>query len=134
MGLPVKLSDELVRKARKEASKSRRSITAQVEHWASLGRMAERSIPAAVVENLGRRRSGAASHPVVSFFERIAEADLRMAAERKLGFLKGPRYESDPANPHGVVEVHDDGRRIRGRWDMKLNAFVAVPARARRRR
>jgi len=95
MGRRVKLSSKPVRKARREASKSRRSITAQVEHWASLG---------------------------------------CMAAERKLGFLKGPRYESDPANPHGVVEVHDDGRRIFGRWDMKLNAFVPAPARARRRK
>lgn len=133
MGMPVKLSDELVRKARKEAARSRRSITAQVEHWASLGRMAEKSIPAAIVENL-RRRGLAASHPVVSFLERISEADMRAAAERKLGFLKGPRYESDPGNRRGIIEVHDDGRRIRGAWDMKLNAFVPAAARDRRRR
>ena len=132
MGMPVKLSDELVRKARKEAARSRRSITAQVEHWASLGRMAEKSIPAAVVENIGRRGL-AGSHPVVSFLERIAEADMRVAAERKLGFLEGPRYESDPGNRRGIVEVHHDGRRIRGVWDMKLNAFVSTAARARRR-
>lgn len=61
MGMPVKLSDELVRKARKEAARSRRSITAQVEYWASLGRMAEKSIPAVVVENL--RRRGPATRP-----------------------------------------------------------------------
>lgn len=132
MGMPVKLSDELVRKARKEAARSRRSITAQVEHWASLGRMAEKSIPTAVVENLGRRGL-AGPHPVVSFLERIAEADMRMATERKLGFLKGPRYESDPGNRSGIVEVHDDGRRIRGAWDVKLNAFVSAAARARHR-
>jgi hypothetical protein len=132
--MPVKLSDELVRRARKEAAKARRSITAQVEHWASLGRAAEQSMPVAVVETLRRRRGRLASHPVVSFFERLSEADMRMAAERKLGFLKGPRYESDPDDPRGIIEVHDDGRRVRGRWHMKRNAFVAAPAGARRRK
>ena len=71
---------------------------------------------------------------MVSFFERISEADMSMAAERKLAFLKGPRYESDPENPHSIVEEHDDGRRSCGRWNMKLNAFVLALARARRRK
>ncbi|MSQ48866.1 MAG: hypothetical protein EXR30_00575 [Betaproteobacteria bacterium] len=133
MGMPVKLSDQLVRRARREAVRSRRSITAQVEHWASLGRMAEKSIPTALVENVGRR-GHAASHPVVSFLERISEADMRAAAERKLAFLNGPRYESDPDKRRGIVEVHDDGRRLRGAWDMKLNAFVPAAAPARRRK
>ena len=133
MGMPVKLSDELVRRARKEAARSRRSITAQVEYWASLGRLTEKSIPAAVVENL-RRQGPAASHPVVSFLERVSEADMRASAERKLGFLKGPRYESDPSSRHGIIEVHDDGRRIRGAWNMKRNAFVPAAARGPRRK
>ena len=41
MGMPVKLSDELVLSARIEAEGADRSITAQIEHWAKLGRAAE---------------------------------------------------------------------------------------------
>jgi len=35
MGMPVKLSDELVREAREEARVVNRSITGQIEHWAT---------------------------------------------------------------------------------------------------
>ena len=44
MGMPVKLSDELVRQAREEAKSADRSITAQIEHWAKLGRSVERAL------------------------------------------------------------------------------------------
>ena len=38
MGQPVKLSDELVLKARVAGEASRRSIAGQVEYWARLGK------------------------------------------------------------------------------------------------
>lgn len=38
MGMPVKLSDELVASARTEAASTDRSITGQIEHWAKIGR------------------------------------------------------------------------------------------------
>ena len=41
MGMPVKLSDELVASARKEAASTDRSITGQIEHWAKIGRSDE---------------------------------------------------------------------------------------------
>jgi hypothetical protein len=41
MGMPVKLSDELVAAARKEAATADRSITGQIEHWAKIGRSVE---------------------------------------------------------------------------------------------
>ena len=44
MGMPVKLSDELVKVARKEAAAGDRSITAQIEHWAKLGRSVETAL------------------------------------------------------------------------------------------
>ena len=129
MGMPVKLSDDLVRAARRAASESRRSITAQVEYWASVGRAAERSMPRTVVGALARGREVAAEHPVLSFFERISEANQRVAAERKLALARFPRYESDPARSGAIVAVHADGRRVRGTWNLKRNAFV--PARSK---
>ena len=133
MGMPVKLSDALVREARRAASGAQRSITAQVEYWAGIGRSAERALPAALIERLARGKPGAVEHPVLSFFERIAEADRRRAAERKLTLLRHPRYEADPQRRGGIVAVHADGRRVRGRWDARRNAFVAASARNRRR-
>src|ERR1700758_1794216 len=44
MGMPVKLSDELVNVARKEAAAADRSITAQIEHWAKLGQSVEAAL------------------------------------------------------------------------------------------
>lgn len=41
MGMPVKLSDDLVEHAREEAKAADRSITSQIEHWARLGRTVE---------------------------------------------------------------------------------------------
>jgi len=127
MPMPVKLSDELVQRARKEAARTRRSMTAQVEHWARIGQAAERSMPAAAVERLKDGAPAAEPHPLLSFFERLGESDIRLAAERKLALLKHPRYESDGSGGGIVFEVHEDGRRVRGRWDLKKNRFV--PAR-----
>src|SRR5712692_6331138 len=44
MGMPVKLSDALVKLARTEADAADRSITAQIEHWAKLGRSVETAL------------------------------------------------------------------------------------------
>jgi len=44
VGMPVKLSDALVKLARTEAEASDRSITAQIEHWAKLGRSVETAL------------------------------------------------------------------------------------------
>jgi len=41
MGMPVKLSEDLVNEARQEAKASNRSITAQIEHWAKIGSSVE---------------------------------------------------------------------------------------------
>ena len=132
MGMPVRLSDALVRAARKAAGGANRSITAQVEYWASIGRTAERALPPALLGQLGRDGAHPVAHPVLSFFERIAEADRRLAAERRLALLKHPRYESDPQRSGGIVAVYAGGQRVRGRWDAKRNRFVAAAAGARR--
>lgn len=133
MGMPVKLSDDLVRTARKAAGESKRSITAQVEYWASVGRAAERSLPRGVVGALARGQPVSPDHPVLSFFDRISEANARLAAEKKLSLLRFPRYEADPAHPGGIVAVHAAGKRVRGKWHMKRNAFVPARPKAGRR-
>src|SRR5438309_11615043 len=41
MPSPVKISDRLLARAREEAKGAHRSVTAQIEHWATLGRAVE---------------------------------------------------------------------------------------------
>src|SRR5438067_12319710 len=41
MPAPVKISDRLLARARAEAKGAHRSVTAQIEHWATLGRAVE---------------------------------------------------------------------------------------------
>ena len=41
MPAPVKISDRLLARAREEAKGAHRSVTAQIEHWATLGRAVE---------------------------------------------------------------------------------------------
>ena len=41
MPAPVKISDRLLARAKEEAKSTQRSVTAQIEHWATLGRAVE---------------------------------------------------------------------------------------------
>ncbi|MDA8108267.1 MAG: hypothetical protein M0015_06505 [Betaproteobacteria bacterium] len=136
MGMPVKLSDRLVADAKSEASKTGRSTTRQVEHWARIGREAEKRLPKAVLEQLTGAEEGRPRlpHPVVSFFERLEQLDLRGAVRRKLAYSRFPVYEADPDRADGIIEVHEDGRRVAGTWDLKAGRFVPGEPGARARR
>lgn len=61
MGMPVKLSDDLVEQAREEAKAADRSITSQIEHWARLGRSIESLLRHEDVLALKRTDSDAAT-------------------------------------------------------------------------
>ena len=56
--MPVKLSGELVEEARNSAKLFHRSITGQIEHWASLGRALESRLPADAIAPLLEHSSG----------------------------------------------------------------------------
>jgi len=124
MGMPVKLSDKLVKEARRGARTSGRSITGQIEHWATIGRSAERSLPLAAVEDLKGGKAVPTPHHVVSFFEQVSQALMQAAVREKLRGAKYPVYEADSEHPGGVIEVHEDGARVRGTWDFRRNVFV----------
>jgi hypothetical protein len=79
--------------------------------------------------NQVRRR---AEHPVMDHFQRLTQSDMTNAAERKLASTKFPRHESNPRHSGVIFEVHADGHRVPGRWDMKRNTFVPTTPRRRR--
>ena len=137
MGMPVKLSDELVESAREEAANADRSITSQIEHWAKIGRSVETILRHQDIRKLKRSPS---SVTLTSVARRSIEAALaRVVAEtdrRSLGRrLRAGRtvYQSDPAGSGLTERIEPDGRRTLGR--LVNRTFVRVgPARAQRRR
>lgn len=63
MGMPVKLSDELVDAARREAASTDRSITGQIEHWVKIGRSVEQLLRYQDIQALKRAPTEADRHP-----------------------------------------------------------------------
>ena len=112
MGLPLRISDDIVLQAREEAETSERSITGQIEHWVRLGMAVEAVL----------------SHPEARELKRLGKA---LTLEQAHAFAHGPRgrerarqhlaertqplYESDPEHPGALVRVSADGTRTRGR-------------------
>jgi hypothetical protein len=137
MAVPVKVSDRLLTLAREEARTTHRSATAQIEHWATLGRAVETLVSYRDV--LALKRAGQ-SLPLPAFV-RADEVDARLldvAADPDREHVKarirgdgGPVYVADPDRPGGIVRIEADGTRTRGR--LQNRAFVAEPAAGPRR-
>jgi ParD-like antitoxin of type II bacterial toxin-antitoxin system len=134
MGMPVKLSDELVAAARKEAASADRSITGQIEHWATIGRSVERVLRHQDVQAL---KGSPADVTLTVSARRALQAVLkRLVTETGRGTLasrlKAGRvvYQSDPAGSGLTERVSPDGTRTLGR----LANRRFIPARAPRSR
>lgn len=56
--MPVKLSGELVEEARSSANLFHRSLTGQIEHWATIGRAVEAQLPGDALTGLLERVGG----------------------------------------------------------------------------
>jgi len=132
MGMPVKLSDDLVQLARAEAEAEDRSITSQIEHWAKLGRAAEAALGYAESRAL-KRSAGDLDRAVADVstrrrvrttLERLARSTERSAIADRLRRRTNAAYEADPKHPGMVVRVAPDGTRTSGR--LVNRRFVAA--------
>ncbi len=130
MPVPVKVSDRLLTLAREEAESTHRSATAQIEHWATLGRAVEALV--AHRDLLALKRAGQAL-PLPAFVERedvhrllarVGEGRDRERVKRKIRAADTPVYAADPDNPDLLIEIRPDGTRVHGR--MKGRRFVAA--------
>nr|PZN05732.1 MAG: hypothetical protein DIU74_01665 [Pseudomonadota bacterium] len=123
MGMPVKLSDELVLAARMEAEATDRTITSQIEHWAKLGRAAEAVLSYEEVLRL-KLADLSRSRPETT------RADMRARLESVLKSSRGrgqivevlraqgrPVYEALPEHPGYIVRIEADGKRTVGRFE-----------------
>jgi hypothetical protein len=114
MGLPVKLSDELVKLARKEARAADRSITAQIEHWAKLGRSVETALrheDALAVKDSGgdlqRAFPGPSRQALYALLQRVAAGTDRAELARSL--RQRVVYQSDPSRSGVIERIEPDG-------------------------
>src|SRR2546425_90542 len=136
MGMPVKLSDELVNAARREVANTDRSITGQIEHWVRIGRSVEKVLRHQDIQALKRTPTDLTLTAQMrraieaALARAVAETDQRALARR----LKAGRtvYQTDP-NGSGMLERIDaNGKRTLGR--LVNRQFVpARPTRSRAR-
>jgi hypothetical protein len=131
MPLPVKVSDELLALAKEEARGAHRSATAQIEHWATLGRAVEAML--AYGEMLALKRVGQTLPipPVVSredlhdLLAGLAAGPDRERVKARIRASGLPLYAADSEHEGMIVEVRSDGTRTPGH--LKDRRFV--PAR-----
>jgi len=120
MPSPVKVSDWLLALAREEARGTHRSATAQIEHWATLGRAVE--VMVAYRDVLALKKAGQAL-PIPTFVRREEVHELlarlvedvdRENVKARIHAAGTPLYTTDPDYPGMIVEVEADGTRTPG--------------------
>ena len=125
MGMPVKLPDDLVQSARAEAQAASRSIAAQVEHWARLGRAAESALlhedALALKRSGGDVRSAFAGkqkrEAVLALLDAIVGSTERSGVVERIHRSAKAVYGTDPEFPGMVVRIDPDGTRTPGRFE-----------------
>jgi len=131
MPSPVKVSDALLALAREEARAAHRSATAQIEHWATLGRAIETMV--AYRDVLALKRAGEAL-PIPAFVRRedlhevlarLVEDPDREQVKARIRAAGGAVYATDSEHPGMIVEIQADGTRTAGR--LKGRRFVPAP-------
>jgi hypothetical protein len=134
MAAPVKVSDNLLALARAEARNAHRSATAQIEHWATLGRAVEAMV--AYRDVLALKRAGE-TLPVPPFVHRDEVHDLlsrladdvdRAAVRARLRAPGTAMYAADPDHPGMIIEIRPDGTRQAGH--LKGRRFVPAARKA----
>jgi hypothetical protein len=119
MGMPVKLSDDLVEQAREEAKAADRSITSQIEHWARLGRSIESLLRHEDVLALKRADSDAETplppgsrHAILALLRQVSSDASR--TDLATALMQGRTvYQDDGAG--GIERIERDGSRSVGR-------------------
>ncbi|HEV8308519.1 MAG TPA: hypothetical protein VGW35_12725 [Methylomirabilota bacterium] len=138
MPSPVKVSDRLLALAKAEAQSAHRSATAQIEHWATLGRAIE--VMVAYRDVLALKRAGQAL-PIPTFarrdevhrlLARLVEDGDRESIKARIRAAGTPLYATDPGHPGRIVEVHPDGTRTRGY--LKRRRFMPAGGKSTRRK
>ena len=141
MPQPVKISDTLIQAAREAAPLANRSLAAQVEHWAALGRAIEGSLTAdqsltlkrAIQEPLappyGSSESAqAVRQRVISALGQSLTPEFRSRMRDQIAASPYPTYGTDEAYPGDLVRRDPDGTVTPGRVEGREFQSVAPGA------
>ena len=110
----VSLSAEFAADVRLQADSADRSMAAQLEHWAKLGKALETVIPAATLTELKSGKDAAEVLSRVGAFLTAQHPALLMA---KLATAKSPVFGVDEVDPEVAIRKDPDGTITRGRFD-----------------
>lgn len=122
MPQPVKLSDSLIEAARDAAPLAHRSLAAQVEHWAALGRAIEGSLTSeqsailkrSVVQEPAARPysttpSADPASVLAAALEHAVSPEFAAQVRTSLGRQNGPKYGTHRDYPGYLVRYETDG-------------------------
>jgi hypothetical protein len=128
MPQPVKLSDSLIEAAREAAPLAHRSLAAQVEHWAALGRAIEGSLTSeqsAVLKRSAVREPAASpyitrpsldpAHVLAAALEHAVSPAFADQVRTSLSRQAGPKYGTHRDYPGYLVRRNEDGTLTPGR-------------------
>jgi hypothetical protein len=122
--IPLRIDAELVHQARSSGALHDRPPTAQIEHWAKLGRVLEAVLSGASVARVKQAGRVDDLEAILAYTQTPAG---RAQAQAVIARHQGPVYAVDPERPHLVVEEAPDGTRRRGRFVNRQ--FVPLPER-----
>ncbi len=127
MGMPVKITDDLVVAARAEARAAGRTMTGQIEHWAAIGRAVELLVTHSELLGIKSLQDVFPAAPRREEVRRLLEGivtdpDNRKEARALIHGAGRSVYETNPAYPGRIVRVSGDGTRTVGRF--KNRQFV----------
>jgi hypothetical protein len=111
--IPLRIDSDLFNQARSAGAVFDRPPTAQLEHWAKLGRVLDTALRG---ESIGRVKNLAG----IPTLQELVALTQSPAGQRKAKALirqhAQPVYESDPAHPGLIIERRPDGTARRGRF------------------
>jgi len=119
--IPLRIDSDLVNLARTTGALFDRPPTAQIEHWAKLGRVLDSVLLGESAANVKQRGS------IVDIDRVVALSQSAKGQKRALALIAkhaGPVYETDPKEPDLVVERRADGSIRRGRFSNRQ--FVSI--------
>jgi hypothetical protein len=113
MSQPVKLSDNLLLDARLTGEILQRSMAAQVEFWAGLGRALEPLLQGVQALALARANQ---VRPLSACLDTVDAPEGRQRLAEHLRSRPFPHYEPAPDAPGLLLRIEADGTRTLGRF------------------
>ncbi len=113
MSLPVRLSDALVLDARLASGAVHRSISGQVEFWASIGRAIE---PLLLGEQVIALCRSATASPLSACLKSVDSPEGRQRLTDFLRTQPYPHYEPTPEGDGLLIRIESNGKRSVGRF------------------